>query len=598
LLGLPIHSALIFRSAVSIEHRQYASANATAAANLLAPGDNAAADVASYLETMRQTLTQDDFLAVPFDMNDAKDKEVFAALTRNKAGFQAWRENTARTGYHMELNDYEALFDKHRSSLLDLASSLDMPVENNRVSYQALLRKVDVEVAQRERRSPKGAATSFVEARVAIAALHEHTHLFNGRSTMHSLIVQDAIVYGVGEDIGKAFDWVVKNLNQHKCYWCKAVVIQIRRSLCQAAGKAICGLLVGLLSGPLGVVTNKFLCGFPVYLNSIFSGWCIQGVAFIQDKLSLSNDCLCSFSVPNFVIPATDFKVLGVSVFKSSRHDIQIGQICPTKVGQCAGSSQAEKDKFADDKKVSDAARAAAAAAEAEKVKKMTVKEKIAYHSKILAGEVKTNLTDRMVSELLTAFTGMGQAVGGTLLKGAKELVKGNVKGAVASVAADAAKTTVKAAAKAVASTAAVAIAKSSIGSVTTVAVNNVGKQVMKGVAAGSTIVANNAAAAVNTVGTLGVKTAAAVTKIATGDAQKAAAVTAKGNALVKNATAKTNATAKAVSNTLGKFTVDTAKIWTNSHIGAKVLGPAADTARNGVNYVFDPKKTDATGSF
>jgi len=144
----------------------------------------------------------------------------------------------ARTGMHMELSDYSALHEHHRASLLDLAASVDIPVQVNAISFEALLRKVDVEVSLRERRSPKGAA-AFVEARVTVSTLHQNAHLFQSQSTLHSLLVQHAVMFGVGTQIGQAFDWVIKNVAKYKCTWCKNIVSHILKNACKAAGKAI-----------------------------------------------------------------------------------------------------------------------------------------------------------------------------------------------------------------------------------------------------------------------------------------------------------------------------------------------------------------------
>jgi len=396
---------------------------------LMAPGASMASDVASFIDNARDTLTQDDFLAVPFDMKSEQDKAVFAALTANKEGFQAWRQNIARTHMHMELDDYSALFEQHRSSLLDLAASVDIPVQVNKISFDSLLRKVDAEVSLRERRSPKGAA-AFVEARVAVAALHQNAHLFQSRSTLHTLLVQDAVMYGVGEQIGQAFDWVVAKIKDYKCTWCKTVANYIVRSACTAFGNAVCGLLVSAMTGGLGAIASKFFCGFPLYLSSLFTTWCRQGMALLQKKLRVTPDCLCSFSIPSFTIPATDFKVAGLSLFKSTKRVIALGQICPTTVGQCAWSSAQEQKAYDVKKAADDAAAAAAAAAELEKVKKMTNAEKIEYHKAIIAGKLKTALTERMVFDALNSVTHLNSKVTSGAIDGMVDALSDGAQGA------------------------------------------------------------------------------------------------------------------------------------------------------------------------
>ena len=406
-------------------HRQ---GNETAAQKFLEPG-SAADEFASYIDNASKTLTQDDFLAVAFDMSNAQDRAAIDALTQDKEGFQAWRENMARTSMHMELSDYSALFEHHRSSLLDLAAEMNIPVQVNKISFDALLRKVDAEVSVRERRAPKGAA-AFVEARVAVAALHQNAHLFQSRSNLHSLLVSDAIVYGVGTQIGKAFDWMTVKIKENKCKWCKSVVDFFIKKACDAAGKALCMLLVSLAVPPLGAIIAKLFCDFPLYLGKLLGSWCTAGIKWLQDKTRMTSDCMCSFTIPTMTLPATNFATLGVTIFSSTKRVIALGQVCPTQPGQCAGSSDADKKAYDIKKAADDAAKAKKAAKELERIKKMTKAEKIAYHTKILKGEVLSSLDKKIVNEVLGTVTGLGTTALGALAKAGGKVLSGDFKGA------------------------------------------------------------------------------------------------------------------------------------------------------------------------
>jgi len=583
-------------TAVSVALRDPVAANQTAAMQLFTPGANEAAETAAYLVSMRESINQDDFLAVPFDTNNAEDAKVLEALTHNKEGFQAWRNNMARTAYHMELNDYEALFDKHRSSLLDLAGSLGITVENHRTSFDALLRRVDSEVSQRERRSPKGASGSFVEARVAISALHENAHLFRSRSTLHSLLVQDAIMFGVGDQIGEAFDWTVKKITTYKCTWCKSVLKFIRKSACDAAGVAICNLLAAAIGGPVGAVAGKFFCNFPLYLSKLFSTWCQKGISWIMDKLRLSDDCLCGFSVPNFVIPATEFKVLGVTVYSNTRRDIVIGQICVTKPGQCAGSTDTEKATYDKQKKESDEKKAKAAAEEEARVRKMTTKEKIAYHTKIISGEIKTNMSDRVIADLLTKFTGLGKSVGKTLINGAKQLAKGDVKGAVKTVVVDTAKdiasTTVKQVAKDVTAAAVKTVTTAALGATAKVLTDKGAAVANKAVADKAKQVGVAVEQKVSTVGKAAVKTTANVVGVVSKTA--ANTVTTKGNAAVNTVAKAAGTAAAATTKAAGNLVVDVARNSVNNIVADKVIKPTTTKLSNKISGKSTATKTEA----
>ena len=552
---------------------------------LMHPDQHGAFEVASFLEESKARLNQDDFLAVSMDMANEQDKAVFEALTHNKEGFQAWRENMARTSMHMELSDYSALFEHHRSSLLDLAAEMNIPVQVNKISFDALLRKVDAEVSVRERRAPKGAA-AFVEARVAVAALHQNAHLFQSRSNLHSLLVSDAIVYGVGTQIGEMLDWVVSKVKQYKCSWCKAVVASIIKGLCNVAGKAICTLLVGTLTGPLAPLGSKFLCDFPVYLSTLFTQWCTTGVNWLRNRLRLSDDCMCSFTIPSFTIPATDFTVAGVSVFKSAKKTIAIGQVCPTAAGQCAWSTDAQKQSYDVKKAADDAANAKLAAAEAERVKKMTKAEKIAYHTKIIKGEIKTAMSAALVKELLENVTGLGKSAVGAVVAGAKALATGDVKGAVTaaakSVAKSVAETTVKSATKAagtavknVAASAAKTATKIAVGAVTTTAINNVAKVAEKAVATGAANAGAKAETVLRTAGNTVVKGATAVVS-ATQGKEAAAAYNAKATANVDKAAAAVGKATTATAGVVGNLAVTLAKNSANGIVSAKVVKPLA----------------------
>ena len=560
--------------------------------HLMSPGHETGDFVGSFLQNAKERLTQDDFLAVPFDMNSEQDKAVFEALTHNKEGFQAWRENMARTTMHMELSDYSTLYEHHRSSLLDLAANMDIPVELHKTSFDALLRKVDAEVSVRERRSPKGAA-AFVEARVAVAALHQHAHLFQSRTTLQSLLLTDAITYGIGSQIGEAFDWVVSKVKQYKCTWCKNVVIHIQKKACAMFGKAVCTLLVSAMSGPLGAIASKFFCGFPLFLNSLFSGWCNQGVAYLQRILRITPDCICSFTIPTFTIPATDFKVAGVSVYKNTKREIAIGQVCTVAAGQCAGSSDADKKAYDTKKAADDAARAKKAAEEAERVKKMTKAEKIAYHTKIIKGEIKSNLSQRLVTELLDSVTGLSKSLGKSALAGAKALATDGVKGAVTAAAKSLAESTVKGAAKAVgkqvqaaAATTAKAVTKAAIGAVGTVAANRLGNAVQPTLNKAASAVANTASKAINATGTAIVKGQTAVISTVKGKAAGAAYNT-KATAAVKKVTNAVNKTVDTVGKFAGESTVTLGKGIINGGLATKVGGPAGGYVADKINGKF-----------
>ncbi len=585
-------SSVAFRTpcfATAYEEAAFQHTNATAAQALLNPGPAEAAEVASYLTSMRESLTQDDFLAAPFNMNDPEDVKVFEALTHNKASFLAWREATARTAYHMELNDYEALFAKHRTSLLDLAESLEIPVKPNAISYDALLRNCDAEVSRRERSAPKGAAT-FVEARMQVATLRESTYLFEGRTTLHSLIVQDAVVFGVGTQIRQALDSVVSTVQKHKCAWCKAILSYIRRAACEAAGAVICRLLCGIM-GPLGIIASKFFCGFPLYLTRVFGRWCSQGIEYVQKATRTDVDCLCGFTIPNMNIPATTFKVLGATVFSSSAINISIGQICVTKPGQCSGSSKADQATYDANKKAEDAKKAQLEAEEAARVKKMTLAQKIAYHKKIIAGEIKTNMSAKLVMELLGTATGLGFSAAGSIMRGAKELAKGNVKGAVASVAKDVASHTVKSVAKATAKKATEIVTSTVIHGVATTALGRANEGAGKVVDYASQKAGAAATATVKAVGNTAVKTAATVAKV-TGNKEAAANIASKGTAAVNRAANATGSAVRSATKAVGDVAVDTATHVARHAIGEKITSKYSTAAGNKISgTVPDPNK-------
>jgi len=317
---------------------QAAMTNETAALALLNPSSSDAglAEVVAYLDETTASLTHNDYLAVAFDIdNNASDRAIFDALTENKDAFTAWREDIARAEMHMELAEYSALFEQHRSSLLDLAASLGITVQVHQVSFDALLRKVDAEVSLRERRAPKGVAAA-VDARALVSGLYEHAYLFNSRTTLHPLIAQDAIQFGLGAQIGKAIDWVMGKVNTYKCQWCQSIVKSIREKMCDFAGKKICTLLVDAMTGPLGLIADKFFCGFPVHLDSVFAGWCVKGVEWIQRATKVTDNCVCSFTVPTFTFKAHEFTVFGKVVYRNKARSVALGQICIPKAGTCA----------------------------------------------------------------------------------------------------------------------------------------------------------------------------------------------------------------------------------------------------------------------
>ncbi len=547
--------------------------NITAFAEFVASPAAQAASVASFIDSARGTLTQEDFQAVPFDLQNAEDAKVFEALTRNKAAFQSWRENTARTVYHMELNDYEALFAKSRSSLLDLAESVQVPVVLHSTSYASLMKSIDAAVTAGERASPKGTA-SFVEARVSLAALRESAYLYEGRTTLHSLIVQDAITYGVGSQIAEAFDWVVMKVRTYKCAWCKSIVTFIRRAACVAAGDAICVLMTTAMGGPVGLIASKFFCGFPLYLGRLFATWCTQGVQWLQKQTRVTDECLCAFTVPQMLIPATTFTVLKMTVFSSPQRAVTLGQICVTQAGQCVGSTQTEQDKYDANKKIEDEKREKAAAEEAERVKKMTLQQKIAYHQKILAGQIKTNMSEKLVFDLLQSVTGLGKSAGQALLRGATELAKGNIKGAAMAAGgqliSDVAKMGAKQVAKQVAGKVVQLATASAVDATTRVAVNKVAGIAARGVAAGAATMGNAASNSVAIAGKAATNLSATVAG-AIGGAKAEASVRKTGEELTATVSSVTGKVVEGSAGFVGKVMVDAGR------------NAAAHSARNAV---------------
>ncbi len=496
-----------------------------------------ALEVAAYLAAAKAQISEADFLSIPFNpATSAEDAQLFAALVPDQAAFRAWRENVARTAYHMQLDDYEAVFSRARDRVFALANTLDLTVTPHAESYEGLSRRCARALAARERAAKgKGGnkgTSSFVESHLALSAVQEAAHLFQGRSTLHSLIAQDALVYGVGTTISQAIDWIGSQIHRFKCPWCKTLISFARRAACIAAGTAVCGLLVTAMGGPLGVIASKFFCNFPLYLSRLFATWCEQAVRYITDRLRQSEDCMCSFTVPNLSIPATDFKVAGLSVFKSKAVSIGVGQLCTVKPGQCAGSTKEEQEKFDTNKAKSEAARAVKAAEEAERVKKMTLSQKIDYHRKIIAGEVQSNMTDKMIFDLLTSATGLGKSMGKAIIAGAGKLIHGDVKGAAAAVGAEAAKQLAKASVT--------ATRNYVVSSAVSAGVTAVARTVVDRTAAAARIGVDNAAniagAVVSTtaraVGNVGVSAHAAVLN-ATGNAKAAADARANGRAKV-----------------------------------------------------------------
>jgi hypothetical protein len=363
-----------------------------------------------HLSSLEQTLSLADFVRTPFSLDRAEDRVVFEELTADKAAFQARRENHVRTHFHMELADYEALFEQHRSSLLDLASALAVPYEEHTSSFEALLRRVDAAQATRERRAGAAAAGSFVEARVAVAALHGAQHLFRGRLTLHSLLVQDALELGLVEKIKDVYTWLKSNLPRAKCLLCKSVLNSLKRGACNAVGEIMCTTLVTMMTAGVGATASRFFCGFPVYLSAIFGRWCFLGVNYLQAQASISNQCICNFTIPSVSLPAVKFTLLGKELFSSPKIDLVTGgYVCNAQPGQCSGS-KAERADY-------EKRRAVLEQQELKRIAAMTLQEKAWHHYQILSGELATNLSDKLVETTLTAATGLGSDALSTILK-------------------------------------------------------------------------------------------------------------------------------------------------------------------------------------
>jgi len=376
--------------------------NSTAALAILAPHSSESIEgVQAFLEQSQRSLNQNDFLAVDFDMKNEQDAQVFNALTENKEAFNAWRQNMARASMHMELSDFEPLFEQHRASLLDLAAEMNIPAKVNAISFDALLSKVDAEVSLRERRSPKGAA-AFVEARVTVAALHQNKHLFQSRTTLHALVVQDAITFGLINNLKRAYDWVVDLIKEKKCELCQKAVVQILKSSCDLAGTYICTAIVTAFTGVTSFIAAKFFCGFPIYLNKLFGNWCYKAVSHIQTRIKLTPECICSFNVPSLTLPKAEVQAApGEPVMTVASAEVPVGTVCAVASGQCILDTDAAKAEY--DAMQADLARRAEI--EIAAIREMSKAEKIAYHSQILNGTVTTTLSSTQVNKELNKIT-------------------------------------------------------------------------------------------------------------------------------------------------------------------------------------------------
>jgi len=564
LLSLPLCAA--HSQAVSLRASSDASllappSNGTNPQPFLAPSSAEAHEMTQAFTAMKQMYTIDDFLATPFDLAVPADADFIEKITGgiNNPVFKAWRENFARNVYHMEHADYSALYSTHRDNLCGLADSLQVRYTTHGDSFDSLLRRVDAELAVRERRAPKGAAAaSFVEARVAVAALHQHKHLFQGRATLHALLVQDALMFGLGDWLAEAFDWVIAKVTVYKCTWCKAVVNFLKKGACDLAGEAMCTAMVALMSGGAAVAAQRFFCRFPLYIGKIFGEWCVKGLNWILAKAGLTDDCLCGFRIPSFNVPATKFEVLGATLFSSPARSVAIGAVCPTRPGQCIGSTPEEKAAHEKLVKQEEAELAKKRELEKQIVSRMTREQKIAYHKKIIAGEIKTAMTDAMVNEFLGSVTGLGVSGAKALIAGGKKLLTGDVKGAV--------RETVKVAGKEIGTQVGRKIVTATTRNVVTGAVNGViNAAADQAVKVGKVGVDYAATAAGNAAGAVTTGTGRLLTDLKAGaidlkgDKARADQVRQAGYASAQQAGAKVNSAVADKVKTVGDLAVDTA---------------------------------------
>jgi len=273
--------------------------------------------VSDLSDSIVRDLSVADFLRVPFDPEtDARDRQLFDSIIADPS-FHAARAAAIRMNYYMDVPTYDRLHAESLKRLRSLAASLNVPITVTQ-SYSSILAEVD-EVMRKQDGSGKA---SFAELGAEVSALHASSYLFDGRYTVMSALNEDVVAHGILDDkLDQAMAWLRSTISSNRCSWCKSIVGAIKGRACYAAGQTICNGIVASVSGPIGLVVSKYVCGFPINFAGILAGWCNKAIANIQKLTRVTDTCICSFragiSVPRVTILGKE--VGGFTVGSSSQ---------------------------------------------------------------------------------------------------------------------------------------------------------------------------------------------------------------------------------------------------------------------------------------
>ena len=244
-----------------------------------------------------RVVTLADFLKVPFNPEtDDTDRLLYEAAIADPS-FHSARAASIRMNYYMDVPTYDRLHAESLKNLLSVAAAMKVPVKVTN-SYSSILAEIDEAVRKQE-----GAGkASFAELGQQLTALHSSSYLFDGRYTLMAALQEDVVAHNavvLGKSIQEAMAWLRNYIMSNRCSWCKTFVAAVRTQACTAAATAVCNTLATAagtaIGGVLGPLISKFLCGQPINLAGILGGWCSQIVNHMQNRVRVSDTCLCSF---------------------------------------------------------------------------------------------------------------------------------------------------------------------------------------------------------------------------------------------------------------------------------------------------------------
>jgi hypothetical protein len=259
-------------------------------------------------------------------MNDDDENDELILSVRNAIKIdptmKEHRDSRFSMLYGIDSEEYDQNAEKYRTSLLELASILDIPVNPYITSYFELLEECQ-EMYDVVAAAGNPNLLDLDNVYEVLLTLDGGIEFFNYSYTMLPVDVEEYILQGVVH-IDGMIRWVKSWVSSNKCRVCKELVRWVKKKACGKAGAAVCKVIAGFAAPAISPIVMKFGCGAPLNLSGHLTNLCQKGVNWIQKKAGVTDTKICkSINFGTIRIPKHNG-----AIFVTSAHTITIGSLC------------------------------------------------------------------------------------------------------------------------------------------------------------------------------------------------------------------------------------------------------------------------------